>query len=107
MSPEILSNLSDHFYRGTITFSYLDEENDAIKISGASNDEAQFGDFRTIAEIHKTNTGKWCQATVKFNNCHIVMTHEAENDSDIVIKGEGKVKDVSLEFTVPKKLAEK
>ena len=35
------------------------------------------------------------------------MTHEAENDSDIVIKGEGKVKDVSLEFTVPKKLAEK
>lgn len=107
LSPEILSNLSDHFYHGTITFSYLDEGNDAIKISGASNDEAQFGDFRTIAEIHKTNTGKWCQATVKFNNCHIVMTHEAENDSDIVIKGEGKVKDVSLEFTVPKKLAEK
>ena len=103
LSPEVLSNLSDHFYQGTIKFSYLDEGNDTIKISGASKDEAQLGDFTTIAEIHKTNTGQWCQATVKFNNRHILMAHEAENDSDIVLTGQGKVKNVSLEFTVSKR----
>ncbi len=100
LSDTVLSRLRNASYEGYITFSYLDEGQGAITISAASHDKAPFGDFTTVAKIEKTGTNQWLQAKVRFTNDHIILNHEAENDSDLVFTGDGDIKDIALEFIV-------
>lgn len=100
LNNQVLEQLQDGYVEGKFTFTYMDDGYDIITLLAASNDLAEFGDFRKVAEIHRTNTGEWVSATVAFTNDHIVINHEAENDSDFVFAGESAIKDVSIEFTV-------
>ncbi len=102
LSDEVVQKLQDGAIEGYVNFSYMDEGDGRINISGASHDTAPFGDFTTIASIQKTGTNDWKQGRVRFTNDHLVMNHEAENDSDLVFTGEGEIRDISLEFVVSK-----
>lgn len=105
LSDSVLEKLRGTSYEGYITFSYLDEGQGAVSISAASHDKAPFGDFTTVASIQKAGTDQWRQAKVRFTNDHIVLDHEAENDSDLVFTGDAQIKDISLEFFTSKDAA--
>ncbi len=105
LSDSVLEKLRGTSYEGYITFSYLDEGQGAVSISAASHDKAPFGDFTTVASIQKAGTDQWHQAKVRFTNDHIVLDHEAENDSDLVFTGDAQIKDISLEFFTSKDAA--
>lgn len=98
----VTDRLQNTYYTGKISFDYLDEGNGKIVLSAATHDVALFGDYSVIASIDKTGTGDWIHATVQMEGTHIVMNHEAENGSDLIFAGDGRVKNVSIAFTTAK-----
>lgn len=97
-SDELCSKLIEDYYEGYLTFEYLDDDKKSIKVFSDTDKIGDFGNFTYVCSISKTGTGEWKQAKVRLYKDNIKLNHSAENDSDLVFKGNGKVRNITFEF---------
>ncbi|GKX29773.1 hypothetical protein SH1V18_22530 [Vallitalea longa] len=99
-SEQLCDKLRDNYYEGYLIFEYYDDDKKSIKVFSATDRTSDLGDFTYVCSISKTGTGMWKQAKIRLYKENIKLDHSAENDSDLVFRGNGKVRNISLDFNI-------
>ncbi len=101
VDDSIALKLRENYFEGYITFEYLDEGLENFKIyTDTHRPSEEGGDYSIIASINKGDTGEWKQGKVRVYKENTQFTHQAENNSDFIFKGDAKVRNISFDFDI-------
>lgn len=91
--------LRTHNFEAFLEFEYLDTgREDFMVLTSSPRPDSKDSRYSEVCRIRKDGPDGWVKAKVKLHKVNSAFTHDAQNGSDFIFKGNGQVKNISFSF---------
>lgn len=114
LSDEMVAKLGAQYYKGFMTFEYLNDNPEdinarkwddfTVQTETIKRNKTDYPSFRfqvkfsEVCAIKKTSSGEWTSAKVEIFRENAVFRHGSKHNSDIYIEGDVLIKNIGFEF---------